>query len=707
VNKTSLKKGQKRIGNPKKTLQRGKQVKTNRNYDLVGLAAILLLAIIIYSNSFSCSFHFDDFPRLVDNNGIRNLADVKAWWNSYPSRPVGMFTFALNYHFGQLNVWGYHLVNLIIHVINAFLVWWLTLLIFSSPALNEYKIVRYKKLIALLTALLFVSHPLATQSVTYIIQRMASMVTMFYLLSIALYMKARLMNKGNNLKYLLFAGSFFSAVAAMLTKENAFTLPFAVIMSELFFFRTKKISINFKDYRVWLLMVIFIVSIIIIPYFKSTSKIFNPIGPTNGHIYTVTPYNYFLTQFSVIVKYIQLLFLPVNQMLDYDFQVSNHFFETRTLLSFLFLLLLITLGIILFKKQRVISFGIFWFFLTLLVESSIIPIEDVIFEHRTYLPSFGFFLILSPGIFILLGDKYRFLAIIILLLIIGSNSWLTFERNKIWKDDLSLWSDNVSKAPNLARPVTNRGVAYAELGQWDKTISDCSRAIKINPNYEPAYYNRGLAYVNLKQPDKAIADYTKAIVINPNSEKDYYNRGVAYQNLGQWNKAIDDYTKTIKIDTNYEKAYYNRGKIYETLNQWDKAISDYSKAIGINSNFERTYSDRGIAYANLGQAEKALSDFSMAIQINPNFEKAYFNRGLEYANLGQMENAITDFSRALEIQPNFKEAYSDRGLAYANLGQFDKAIDDYTKALGIDPNFTLAYKNREIAYKNLINIKKK
>ena len=531
MNKTSLKKGQKRIGNPKKTLQRGKQVKTNRNYDLVGLAAILLLAIIIYSNSFSCSFHFDDFPRLVDNNGIRNLADVKAWWNSYPSRPVGMFTFALNYHFGQLNVWGYHLVNLIIHVINAFLVWWLTLLIFSSPALNEYKITRHKKLIALLTALLFVSHPLATQSVTYIIQRMASMVTMFYLLSIALYMKARLMNKENNLKYLLFAGSFFSAVAAMLTKENAFTLPFAVIMSELFFFRTKKISINFKDYRVWLLMVIFIVSIIIIPYFKSTSKIFNPIGPTNGHIYTVTPYNYFLTQFSVIVKYIQLLFLPVNQMLDYDFQVSNHFFETRTLLSFLFLLLLITLGIILFKKHRVISFGIFWFFLTLLVESSIIPIEDMIFEHRTYLPSFGFFLILSSGIFILLGDKYRFLAIIILLLIIGSNSWLTFERNKIWKDDLSLWSDNVSKAPNLARPLTNRGVAYSELGFWDETISDCSRAIKINPNYEPAYCNRSLAYAKLGQFDKAIADYNKVLEIDPDLTLDYNNHEIAYKNL--------------------------------------------------------------------------------------------------------------------------------------------------------------------------------
>ena len=638
MNKAPLKRGQKRIGNPKKTPQHEKPVKTNHHYDLVGLAAILLLGFIIYSNSFNCSFHFDDNQNILNNVKIRDLWNVKAWWEYSPSRAIGFLTFALNYHFSQYSVWSYHLVNLSIHLINSCLVWWLTLLIFSSPALRDHPLYRQKKMIAFFTALLFVSHPLATQSVTYIIQRVASMAAMFYLLSIALYMRARLNDVKHRVKYFLFAGSFLSAVAAMLTKENAFTLPFAVILAELFFFRTRKISVNFKDYRVLLLTAGLIIFILLLAYFKSAINVFNPIGPHNGHIYTITPVNYLLTQFSVIVKYIQILFLPVNQMVDYDFPISNNFFEIRTLVSFLILLFLIICGVFLFKKQRVVSFGIFWFFLTLLVESSIIPIADVIFEHRTYLPSFGFFLIFSSTIFLLFKDKYKSVAVFILLIIAGWYSWLTYERNKVWKDDLSLWGDNVTKTPNLARPYCNRGIAYGELGLFDKSVEDYSRAIEINPNFPDAYYNRGVGFGNLNQVDKAIVDYTKTVELDPSFEKAYYNRGNKYEYLKQWDKAISDYSKTIEIDPNFSSAYINRGIAYEFLKQWDNAISDCSRAL----------------------------------EIDPNDNSAYYNRGLAYANIQQWDHAIADYTRALEIDPNFTKAYNSREIAYKKLESMKK-----------------------------------
>ena len=196
---------------------------------------------------------------------IHNLSDVKAWWNFVPTRPIGNLTFALNYHFNQLDVRYWHLVNLAIHLINACLVWWLTLLIFSSPALKDQPIIKHKNVLAFLTALLFVSHPLATESVTYIVQRLASMVTMFYLLALALYMTARLSNKGRKSKSLLFAGSLISAILAMVTKENAFTLPLAIVLFEISFLRTKKLSINFRDYKVILIMAASLSVIIIIP----------------------------------------------------------------------------------------------------------------------------------------------------------------------------------------------------------------------------------------------------------------------------------------------------------------------------------------------------------------------------------------------------------------------------------------------------------
>jgi tetratricopeptide (TPR) repeat protein len=609
-----------------------KQVKENRYVDWLGLAIIILLGIIIYSNSFKCSFHFDDLLRIVDNTNIQNLSDVKAWSGIYPSRPAGMFTFALNYHFNQLDVWYYHLVNLIIHLINACLIWWLTLLIFSSPVMKDQSISGNKKVIAFFTALLFVSHPLATQSVTYIIQRMASMAAMFYLLSLALYVKARLANKRDVFSYLLFAGSLVSCLLAVLTKENAYTLPFAILLFEIIFLRTKKISINFKDYRVVLLSAALLGIIIIIPLTFS-SGIFKPILPTPGHPYTITPVNYLFTQFSVILKYIQLLILPINQKLDYDFPVSNTFFEISTLLSFLVLLSLFILAILSLKKYRIISLGIFWFFLTLSVESGFIPINDVINEHRTYLPSFGFFLILTSGIYFLLWNSHKYVAIAIFVILIGSNSWLTYERNKIWKDDLTLWSDNIAKTPELPRPFVSRGVAYGNLGQWDKAIGDFSSAIKIDHQNTDAYSNRGVAYATLGQFENAIADFSSVIQIDPKKASAYSNRGLAYGNLGQWDKAINDCSKAIGIDPNYSTAYFNRGIVYLNLGQWDKAIADNSKATEISPGYTDAWCNLGVAYAKYGQYDKAIAEFSKAIEIDPKFTKAYADREITYRKM--------------------------------------------------------------------------
>ena len=374
MNKEKTKKIQAKKIHGKNNNQRKKQVSNFNYYDIIGLVIIIFLGIIIYSNSFDCSFHFDDKGRIVENTNIRNLSDFKAIWNYGKPRFVPYFTFALNYHFGNLDVWGYHLFNLIIHLINACLVWWLTMLIFSSPNIKNLPIARQSKAIAFFTALLFVSHPLATQSVTYIVQRMASLAALFYFLSLALYIKARLLDKSHPSKYVLFACSLISALIAIFTKENALTLPFAIILFDLFFLQKKMPSINLKDYRVVLfLFAIFSFILIVILFFSF--KILKPLTPDEHNDFkTITSMNYLFTEFRVIIKYLQLLVLPINQNLDYDFQISNNFFELRTMLSFLFLLALIILAIFLFNKNRIVSFCIFWFFLTLTIESSFIQI---------------------------------------------------------------------------------------------------------------------------------------------------------------------------------------------------------------------------------------------------------------------------------------------------------------------------------------------
>lgn len=598
----------------------------------ISLAIIVLLGAVIYSNSFDCSFHFDGLRHIVHNSAIRGLSDVTTWWNYNPNRPVSIFSIVLNYHFFNLDVRYWHLVNLFIHLINALLVRWFTLLILSSPALRDRPIVKHKEAIALVTALLFVSHPLATQSVTYVIQRMTSLAALFYLLSLALYMKGRLAGKGSRISYLLFSGSVVSAILAMLSKENAYTLPLAVILMELFFFQDQKFSVNLRNYRVIALLAacLAVTGVVLV---KFPLSIFNPIQSMSGHVVTITPLKYLFTQFSVIVKYIQLLILPANLHLEYDFPISDSFLQPATLFSFLFLSSLVFLAVYLFKKERIISFGILWFFLTLSIESGIIPIHDVIVEHRTYLPSVGFFLILSTGIYSLLWNRRRFMAIVVWSLLIVSWSFLTYKRNPVWTDEITLMSDNIEKAPAFARPYSNRGVAYWKQKEYDKAIADFSRAIELNPEYQDAFYNRG----------------------------------VVFEEVGAYDRAVDDYSRVIALDNNHIKAYYNRGVAYYRLGGFTKAIDDYSRAIGINPEYADAWNNRGVVYVNLREYDKAIADFSRAIEIRPEYTDAFSNRGATFFNLGEYEKAVADYDRALEIDPEFTQAMINREIAYRNL----------------------------------------
>jgi tetratricopeptide (TPR) repeat protein len=578
--KKTIKKTTKRKYVPKKQYQ-PTTIAERKIVDFFRLCVILLLGIIIYSNSIDCSFQLDDIPNIVENPKIHNLSDLNTLWNISHTRFIPNYTLAVNYHFGELNVEGYHRFNLIIHLINACLVYWLSLLIFSSPALKRTAITNNKTIIAFITALLFVSHPLATNVVTYIVQRLASLAAMFYFLSLIFYMKGRLVEKKNQTKFIFFTGSIVAAVLAMLSKENAFTLPFAILLFEIVFFQSKKLSINIKDYRI-IILAVGLLGFIFIVTSNFSLNIFNTLPPDEHNNFTeITSINYLLTQFSAIVKYIQLLILPINQNLDYDFRISNSFFEIRTILSFLFLLSLVILAIFQYKKNRIISFGIFWFLLTLSIESSFIPISDVIFEHRTYLPSFGFFIIVSSVIFALLWKKHKKIALAVLTIIIVSNSFLTYERNKVWKDQLTLYSDIILKSPYKPRAYINRGIEYMATQKYNMAIDDLNKAIELNPQYANAYYNLGIISRNEGKFDRALEDYSKAIVLKPDYYNAYTNRGEVYILKGEYSDGIQDLNKAIELDPNLPYAYVNRGIAESNLGNKEKSCRDFKRAIAL------------------------------------------------------------------------------------------------------------------------------
>ena len=314
------------------------------------------------------------------------------------------------------------------------------------------------------------------------------------------------------------------------------------------------------------------------------------------NITTITWRHYLLTQFRVIVTYIRLLFIPLNQRLDYDYPLAKSIFELPTISSLLFLTVILTGAIRIFSKYRMISFSILWFFITLLPESSFIPIKDVIFEHRCYLPMMGYSIFLVCGVYYIFEKKNISFAVTILLAIVSLYSVLTYSRNLVWRDELSLWSEAVRKAPDKARPYLNRGSANSERGDLDKAISDYSRALELDPGYEEAYDGLGTAYYRKGDLDRAFSNYNKAISVN------------AY----------------------YAPAYLHRGLIRDLKGDFEPAISDYNKAIEINPSYEDAYNNRGTAHAGKGYTRMAISDFSEAIRLNPYNGLAHHNRALAY-----------------------------------------------------------------------------
>ena len=637
----------------------------NQKYKLLVLSAILLLGILIYSNTLHSSFHFDDIPSIVDNSAIRNILNLQAIWNFWPTRFITYFSVALDYHLSQLNVFSYHLFNLAVHLSSGILVWWLMLLTFSTPAMKGQKITKHAKLIAFFAGLVFITHPIQTQGVTYIIQRAASLAALFYLASLSLYVKSRLLQqRGESLSVsrFFYCGSLMAVVMAMFTKEMAITLPLMVLLYEVCFLKAKQ-RLN------WKYLVPFFATLLVIPLTIFLTKSFDFIGmrrpledPT-----PISSWQYLLTQLRVMVTYLRLLFIPVNQNLDYYYPFAKNLLELPILASLILLVSILTIAIRIFSKYRLIAFGIFWFFLTLLPESSVIPIKDVIYEHRLYLPMAGFSFFIVSSIYYLFENKVLKSMIIVLLIITSCYAMLTYRRNSIWKDEFTLWNDVVYKSPKNAGPYLSRGNAYKEQGNIQQAISDFNKAIEIDPNYVDAYNNRGNVYCQQGNFTQAISDFNKAIEINPN----------------------------------FGEAYNNRGNVYYQQGNFTQAISDLSRAIGINPNFGETYNKRGNAYYQQGNFTQAISDLSRAIGINPNFKEAYNNRGNAHKEQGKFTQAIADFNKAIEINPNYAGAYNNRGVVYYLEREYDKAWADVRKAEGlgytVNPEFFNALKKASLS----------
>ncbi|MCA9394851.1 MAG: tetratricopeptide repeat protein [Candidatus Omnitrophica bacterium] len=625
-------------------------LKTHR-YRLA-VAALLIATGAMYSNVLHGPPIFDDIGYIKSNANIRDITDIHAIWHAWkhPARFVGYFTFALNYAIHGYNWLGFHVTNIGIHMVNILLVWSLVRLLFRCEQMRDDPLRPDAELVALITAMLFAAHPMQTQAVAYMAQRFASLATLFYLLSVWCYLQARLYPR-RALPF--FAAAGFSALLGMFTKQITITLPVAILLVEFLFVRPRG-----KGGRIdWRIVGGTGLFLLIVPaIFKFNAPAMLTIQHHSGSHRGDELYNmvYLMTQFRVICTYLSLMFLPVGQNLLYDFPASYSMLEPRTFWCFVLLVTIFAYGIRRVGSNRLLAFGIFWFFLTLSVESSVIVIKHVIFEHRMYLPSFGFFLCISAWLLKTFRSRRKCLAaatVIALTLAV-----LTYQRNFVWADDIAMWEDVIAKAPEKSRPHMNLGIAYVERSQWETAIHHLDTAIEKYGRNHAAYSNRGMAYFALGKPERAIQDFNRALEIMPDYQEALINRGNYYSYVKDYARAIADYDRVITLNPQAVEAIHNRANKYYQMKRYDRALEDYDRALALRPSFVRGYTSRGQVYSRLKKFELALDDFSRAIELDKENQSALFGRATTRFKKGDLHLALDDYNRLLELNPDHSKA---------------------------------------------------
>ncbi|MBI5640799.1 MAG: tetratricopeptide repeat protein [Nitrospirae bacterium] len=583
----------------------------------IHILLILVLSLVVYSNTFNAPFHFDDFDYIVQNPLLKDpgyfIHPSKAGQvlvfdslvnYTFRNRFVGFLTFAFNYMANGLEVTGYHVVNIAIHCVNSILVYWLFVLIFKAPFLSGgFSSIRdmgnqpagtdnspiEHNLIPFFSALFFACHPLQIEAVTYISQRFASLAAMFYLLSLCLYVLFRLGARTAGLgAAVLYLFSLVSAVLAMFTKEISFTLPVLLAAIEFFFFKgdkKKRIALLFPFYLTMLIIPLNALSL------SSTGGDLLADAALAARAKTdILRSDYLFTQFSVIITYLRLLFFPAGQNFDYDYPVSHSLLTFSSLLPLLLLLGLFSCGVYLFcssrrvRDYRIVSFGIFWFFITLSVESSFIPTNDLIYEHRMYLPSAGVFPGLITAAFMygqsdrLRFQRFRESVTAVLLIAVILMAAAAYARNEVWSGETALWEDVIHKSPGKARGYNELGRVLYRQELTEAAISAYKKAIALKPDFAWAHNNLGLAYYKAGNVDEALREVRAASDLGLNSPEVLSNLGALYFKKGLTDEAIGAFLSGLLQAPGHAGLHLNLGVAYRAKGWEEKAEEHFRKA---------------------------------------------------------------------------------------------------------------------------------
>jgi tetratricopeptide (TPR) repeat protein len=609
---------------------------------LIYILILFSFAVLSYVQTLDNGFLWDDYYLVENNSYIRDFSHLDKIFSSnigrgagktyHFYRPIQIFSYLIDYAFWGTGAFGYHLTNVLLHALCAVFIF-----VMIRTLLNETTA-------AFMASLLHCVHPVHVGAVAYVSGRADLLVCLFTVICVVFFLRYLYDSRPYDA---FFCVLFFAA--ALLSKENAMIVPFALLAVNRFKAgktRTRLlVSLCAVDLAYIAIRFTFFESLL--PHLNRTSALTERLPGF----------------FAAIAHYLRLLILPLNLRVDYGKELF--FWADPAVISGVLLFLVLVFMLTAKRRYRRIGFSAAWFLLFLIPVSNIYPINAFMAEHWMYLPSIGFFIFVSD---VVKGALFKptskrfgiaFYCVVVLFFF-----FLTLRQNTYWDDKVRFYEHMTKMSPRSSNLRNNLGLAYLHRGRTEEALESLDKAVKLNPFNADAFNNMGNAYVGMNNIKEAKESFGRAI----------------------------------EIDPAHPAAYNNLGSVYKGMEEFEKAKNLYERALELNPRYAEAYGNLAYLYQRTGDIESAIELYGKAIESDPERPEAYNGLGVLYFDAGKKAEAIKLYEKALSLSPFYVQAYNNLGNAYLSLGKTDKAIYNLRKAVGLDPDYAKAHGNLAVAY---------
>lgn len=687
------------------------------------LALALLAGVIMtYSNHFSNGFHFDDTHTISQNPAIRSLSNIPDFFtdvrtfgsmpNNLGYEPIVTTSTAIDYYFSvkdplKLNKekkWEegfvpfyYHWPMFIIYLLQGILMFFMILKLFNISYKQEWNL-----WLVFFTVGWYMLHPGQAETINYLCQRAESFSTFFMILGLVMFIFSKFCRR-----YWLY---LIPPVLGVMSKETAAMFPALLFIYVMFFERKMSIADFFRRSQ-WKNTRALIVTVLpafvllfaaimgnqLLLYVQTSSS-----GTFNASYGKDYHFDYLMTQPYILFTYFLQFFIPMGLSSDPDLAVFESAADIRMWIGFVFLagLLYVTVIASRTEKGRPIAFGLLWFLIASIPTSFIFALSQVANSHRLFFPYVGLVIAVSWTVYlfirkikpVFLSSSFAKALVVIAVLLLSAYAYGTYQRNKVWLNDDTLWEDIVKTSPGNARALMNYGLSKMGKGEFFEAEYYYRKSLNIWPNWTYTHINMGILKGAMGATAEAEQWFLSAIRVAGNNQEPYYYYARFLYQQKRYDQAIANLKTAVQIFSNDIKSRNLMMAIYAEQEQWDLLAAVAQETLQIVPGEKNA-----LQYLEMSKNRKgSLQTLEEQTRSNPSPE-GYLSLSLEYYNRGDYKKCIEACEEALKINPSYAEAYNNICSAYNAMKMWDEGIKACEKALELMPEFERARNNLNYA----------